>query len=94
MTALKGLDFLAQDPDRLGRFVALTGIGPDQLRAEAGTPLILAAVLDHLLSDESQLLVFCSLNGITPETIQPAHQALVEAAQQSTLSSVPKQDGS
>ena len=43
--ALKGLDYLAQDADRLGRFIALTGIGPAQLRAEANTPAVLAGVL-------------------------------------------------
>ena len=81
--ALKGLDFLAQEPDRLGRFVALTGIGPDQLRSEAGTPIVLAAVLEHLLADESSLLVFCSLNEVAPEEIAPAQRTLAAASAQS-----------
>ena len=78
--ALQALDFLAQEPDRLGRFVALTGIGPAQLRAEAGTPAILAAVLDHLLGDESLLLVFTSLHTLSPDSIAPAREALSNAA--------------
>lgn len=79
--ALKGLDFLAQDSDRLGRFIALTGIGPERLRSDAGTPAVLAGVLDYILSDESTLLVFCSMNTLAPEEVAPAHRLLVEAAQ-------------
>lgn len=79
--ALKGLDYLAQDAERLGRFIALTGIGPDQLRSEAGTPHVLAGVLEYILTDESNLLVFCSLNAIAPDDIAPAHHVLTEAAQ-------------
>ncbi len=78
--ALKGLDYLAQDGDRLGRFIALTGIGPAQLRSEAGSPAVLAGVLEYLLSDESTLLVFCSLNAIAPDDIAPTHRLLAEAA--------------
>lgn len=80
--ALKALDFLAQDPDRLGRFIALSGIGPDELRQRAGTPALLTAVLDHVLQDESSLLVFCSLNAIAPEDVAPAHRTLAETAAQ------------
>ncbi len=78
--ALKGLDYLAQDADRLGRFIALTGIGPGQLRSHAGTPAVLAGVLEYILSDESTLLVFCSLNAIAPDDIGPAHRLLADAA--------------
>jgi hypothetical protein len=35
------------------------------------------AVLDHLLSDESLLLVFAAHAGVAPETIAPAHDLLV-----------------
>jgi hypothetical protein len=75
--ALAALDFLAQDLQRLGRFLALTGMGPAELRAEARSPRVLAAVLDHLLRDESLLLVFSAGHGVEPELIAPA-QALLE----------------
>lgn len=74
---LRALGFLAGDPARLGRFLALTGIGPDDLRAEAGSPPMLAAVLAHLLDDESLLLAFTSMNGLEPERIAPAHDLLL-----------------
>jgi hypothetical protein len=77
--ALAGLTFLAEDGPRLGRFLALTGIGPDQLRAVADAPETLLAVFDHLLSDESLLLVFTASKGIPPDSVAPARAALASA---------------
>jgi hypothetical protein len=74
--ALAGLTFLAEDAERLTRFLALTGIGPDHLRAAADGPETLLAVLDHLLSDESLLLVFATSKGVAPEDIAPSREAL------------------
>jgi hypothetical protein len=76
--ALTALGFLAEDGQRLGRFLALTGLGPAELKAEAGSARVLAAVLDHLLHDESLLLTFTANHGVAPETIAPA-QALLES---------------
>jgi hypothetical protein len=74
--ALNGLAFLAEDAERLNRFLALTGIAPEELRAAADAPETLLAVLDHLLADESLLLVFAASKGFPPETIAPARAAL------------------
>jgi len=78
--ALSGLAFLAEDSPRLGRFLALTGIGPDQLRAAADAPETLLAVLDYLLGDESLLLVFAASKGLAPETVAPARAILARSA--------------
>ena len=64
--ALQGLAWLAGDPDRLGRFLALTGIGPASLREKANDPATHAAVLDHLLGHEADLLAFCADMEIDP----------------------------
>ncbi len=48
--------FLATDPERLGRFLAITGIGPEAIRTAAADPQFLAGVLDHVVSDEPLLL--------------------------------------
>ncbi len=77
--ALTALAFLAEDGPRLGRFLALTGIEPDQLRAAADAPETLLAVLDYLLGDESLLLVFTASIGIAPETVFPARTALAHS---------------
>jgi hypothetical protein len=54
--AIEVLGFLAGDPARLDRFFAVSGLEADNLRAAATEPEFLAAVLDHLVSDESLLL--------------------------------------
>jgi hypothetical protein len=74
--ALTALGFLAEDVQRLGRFLALTGIGPAELKAEAGSARVLSAVLDHLMKDESLLLVFAAGSAIAPELIAAAHRRL------------------
>jgi hypothetical protein len=64
--ALQALAWLAGDSDRLGRFLALTGLGPAGLREKAGEPATLAAVLDHLLGHEADLLAFCASAELDP----------------------------
>lgn len=76
--ALQGLTFLAGDGGRLSRFLALTGIDPGELRNWDGNTAIQAAVLEHLLADESLLLVFAAEAGVAPETVAPAQQLLAE----------------
>ena len=78
---LAALTFLAEDGERLVRFLSLTGTTPARLRASAGQPQLLAAVLGHLLEDEPLLLVFTSMKGIDPATIAPAHALLVRAGE-------------
>ncbi len=77
---MRALAFLAEDAQRLGNFLALTGLGPEELREQAREPHLLAAVLDHLLHDESQLLVFATNYGIAPVLIGQAHAALEQMA--------------
>jgi hypothetical protein len=60
---------LAGDPPRLARFMAETGIGPDDLRAAAGSTELSSAILEHVLADQSLLLVVASEIGQTPEAI-------------------------
>ncbi|MEQ1669573.1 MAG: DUF3572 domain-containing protein [Hyphomicrobium sp.] len=74
--ALQGLTFLAGDAERLNRFLTLTGIDPADLGGWEGNHAIQGAVLDHLLSDESLLLVFAAEAGVPPETIWPCQQLL------------------
>jgi hypothetical protein len=74
--AVEALAFLAEDAERLGRFLALTGIAPAALRAAAREPGFLAAVLDHLAGDESLLLAFARHGGHAPEAVMRARAAL------------------
>ena len=78
--ALQGLTFLAGDVQRLTRFLSLTGLGPGDLRSWSEKPHLQAAVLEHLLGDESLLLVFAAETGTAPEAIGPAHALLAASA--------------
>jgi hypothetical protein len=79
--AIEGLTFLAGNPARLDRFLALSGLGRDNLRAAAGEPGFLAGVLDHLASDESLLLAFAANARHAPETIAKARDILSPSAE-------------
>lgn len=74
--AITALSFLAADPERLGRFLALTGLGPENIRAAAAEPRFLVSVLDHLLADESLLLAFAANNNLAPEHVALARAVL------------------
>jgi hypothetical protein len=74
--AVQALAFLATDPDRLGRFLAVTGIAPDAIRAAATEPGFLAGVLDHILADERLLLAFADQAEIPPEAVGRARSGL------------------
>jgi hypothetical protein len=74
--AIAALSFIASEPERLGRFLALTGIGPESIRAAASEPDFLLGVLDHLVSDEALLLEFANEQNIDPDDVARARQAL------------------
>jgi len=77
--AAQGLAFLAEDSARFSRFLAVTGLTPDQIHAQVQTPEFLAAVLEHLVGDESLLLVFAANASVAPETVAPALALLQRA---------------
>jgi hypothetical protein len=74
--AIAALSFLAGDPERLGAFLALSGIGPESIRAAATEPRFLAGILDHVVADERLLLAFAAEAGIDPADLGRAQMAL------------------
>ncbi len=74
--AAAALLFIAENEVRLNRFLAETGLTPADLRARAHEPLTLSAVLDHIVADESLLLVFAIGAGIDPPQVWQAKAAL------------------
>jgi hypothetical protein len=74
--ALQALAYLADDPQRLTRFLALSGTDAGQLRTQAKAPDFQVAILDYVMSDESLLLTFCQESGIDPMVVAPAHALL------------------
>jgi hypothetical protein len=76
LLAVEALAYLAGEPERLGRFLALTGILPDTIRAAARDPGFLAAVLDHIAGDERLLVAFAGERGCDPAEVARARKAL------------------
>lgn len=74
--AIQGLQFLVGSPDQLGRFLALTGIGPAEIRAAAIEPGFLTGVLEFFMADEDLLLAFAASRAIRPTMIAAARHEL------------------
>lgn len=74
--ALQALGFLAGDEDRLARFLAMTGVGPEDLKGRIGDPAFLGAVLDHLLGYEPDLMAFAAEAEIDPALVGRARAVL------------------
>ena len=74
--AIRGLGFLAGDPEALGRFLGITGLGPGTLRSAAADPGFLISVLDYFLSDERLLVAFAAAEGLPASAIPAARGRL------------------
>lgn len=70
--AIQALSFIAEEPERLRRFLAVTGIAPAEIRAAASEPGFLAGVLEHLTADERLLTAFAADADIDPAAIGKA----------------------
>ncbi len=74
--ALAAFMELARDDERLTRFLDMTGLRPETIRAAAATPGFHAAVLDHVASDEPLLLEIAKALETKPERIMEARHTL------------------
>jgi hypothetical protein len=78
IVAVQALSFVAGDPERLGLFLAESGIGPETLRSAAADPHFLASVLDFVLRDDATVTAFAAASEVDPATIAAARQVLDE----------------
>jgi hypothetical protein len=76
IVAIQALSFIAGEPERLGAFLAESGIGPETLRSAAADPRFLASVLDFVMRDDATVKAFASVSQLHPTNIAAAHQAL------------------
>lgn len=77
-TAIAVLGWLAQEPDMLSRFLALTGVQPGELRSAAGDPGFLGAMLDFILQHEPTLMAFCTATETPPDAVAAAYHHYVK----------------
>ena len=76
IVAIQALNFIAGDPERLGLFLAETGIGPQNLRAAAADPAFLASVLDFVLRDDATVQAFAKASELHPTNVAAAREVL------------------
>ena len=76
IVAVQALGFIAGDPERLGAFLAETGIGPSSLRSAASDPQFLVSVLDFVLRDDATVKAFAAHSELHPTNIAAAREVL------------------
>jgi hypothetical protein len=74
--ALRALVWTLGDQDRAQRLLDTTGLDPQDLRARAGEPAVLAAVLGFLENYEPDLLACAEDLAVTPAALVAARAAL------------------
>ncbi|MBD8890094.1 DUF3572 domain-containing protein [Roseibium litorale] len=74
--ATDALIHLTREPELVGRFLAISGIGPESIRLAAQEPGFLAGVLEFFMADEALLLSYCENAGLRPTMIAAARFAL------------------
>ena len=74
--ALTALAAALSDERRARRFLDLTGIGTDELRARAGEPALLAALIRFLEAHEPDLVAVAEAAGVSPGALVEARRAL------------------
>jgi len=74
--ALQALAWILQDPVRAERFLTLTGLQPDELRASLDQSSTLQAVCDFLLGHEPDLLAAAAALEIDPSAFGAAAREL------------------
>ena len=76
IVAIQALSFIAANPERLGLFLAESGIGPETLRTAAADPQFLASVLDFVMRDDATVKAFAGTTELHPTNIAAARQVL------------------
>ena len=74
--AIQALTYLASEPERLSRFLALSGLDHDSIRAASSEPGFLGGVLEHLTSDERLLIEFSEFAALNPTEVDRARATL------------------
>ena len=69
---------MLEGEERAARYLELTGLDPDTLRAELDDPSILASGIEFLANYEPDLIRAAEALAVTPEELVAAKDALLE----------------
>ncbi len=64
--AVLAFTWLAQEPERLEPFLAMTGLTPATIREASGGSDFLVAVAEHVVRDEALLVAFAAQHRLDP----------------------------
>jgi predicted lysophospholipase L1 biosynthesis ABC-type transport system permease subunit len=64
------------DGERAERFLALTGLTPEELRAGLGDPAVQGAVLEFLCGHEADLIAAAEALGLSPAELAAVRERL------------------
>jgi hypothetical protein len=74
--SLKALGWVLEDTVRAQRFLAITGLDPDGLRAAIGEPATHLAVLDFLCAHEPDLIAAAETLGLAPAQLAAVRERI------------------
>lgn len=74
--ALAALGWVLEDSDRAERYLALTGLDPDELRTKLDDRSVLGSVLEFLSNHEPDLIRAAEALAVTPEELVHAQTEL------------------
>lgn len=75
--ALAALGWILQDVERAERYLELTGLDPDTLRAGLDDPAILGSALDFLANYEPDLIRASEALAVSPEELIATRRMLI-----------------
>lgn len=76
--ALAALGWVLEDDERADRYLELTGLDPDSLRAGLDDASVLASALDFLANYEPDLIRAAEALAVTPEEMIAARKELTQ----------------
>jgi hypothetical protein len=74
--AIQALEYLAGEPEQLGRFLSLSGLDPRTIRTAARDPRFLSGLLEYVVAEEVLLVAIARHAGVTPEQLVLARSVL------------------
>lgn len=74
--AITILGWMIQDPDMMGRFLALSGIEAGAIRQAAREPGFYAGVTGFLMGHEPTLMAFCESSSVKADYVAACHRRL------------------
>ena len=63
------LQHLAENPEQLAEFMNISGVTPDNLRANVGTTGFNRGLIDYFVQNEPLLLALCANGRLAPEAV-------------------------